>query len=176
MQLAEPVFDMEVSVDYLMRMHDLVRELSDKRQRGDELRKHLQVQKVQLVPYNLEKPRMVCRNVSCIETQEDGNGFVRVIYKTICHDPCYLSEVPVDVIGCPQAVECEMFSRNLCKKCGHHWREHLHITYEFQERIVSVIDSSVEMELKSIMTEIDFMQNRINILKKESMKLATSIS
>jgi hypothetical protein len=53
---------------------DKEKDLGDKRLCGNQLRQRVQLQKIQLHPKNLDKPRTVCADPSCVEYKDDGNG------------------------------------------------------------------------------------------------------
>ena len=114
------------------------------------LRQRCRVEKIQLYPKMLEKPRMVCTASSCVDYQDDGSGNVSVttVYKAICHDGCYLTNLPADVIASPEFLKCEIFDiSGRCTRCNHSWQQHQHILYELKEKVVTVIDYEMRAQL-----------------------------
>jgi hypothetical protein len=109
------------------RMVHKERELLKKKEQGDELRKRLHLQKDELVPHSLDHPRPVCTNISCVDWYHHDGHELKIKYKTICHDPCYHTNIQV----------CKAFSRNICKECWHQWQEDTRAFSEVQKRIVS---------------------------------------
>jgi len=127
---------------------DREKELADTRLTGEELRKKLQFEKVQLREKNLSMPRTVCSDRNCIEMKDDGAGKRVTEYKSHCHQECYLTDVPAEVMGFPGLINCWAFSGNdHCRTCRHHWRMHLHILYEFEEFTATVTDMRIEKDL-----------------------------
>lgn len=52
-------------------------------------------------------------------------------YKQRCHDPCYLNNVPKEIIGSPELVQCAAIDSTTrkCKKCPCDFSIHMHIYY-----------------------------------------------
>lgn len=146
---------------------DNLRELAKEKCKGDQLRKHLHLQKVVLGTRSLDKPRMVCTHGTCVKYQNDENGQCRVIYKTVCREPCYMEEVEGDTITNPQFKSCAVFlGGEQCSTCGHNWMLHMHVLYELYEHSVTVMDSSVEEQLKKHATDTTLKQVAIDGRKK----------
>jgi hypothetical protein len=147
------------------------KELSEKKQKGIELRKLLHVQKVDLVDRPLDMPGIVCTHSSCTD-RVDIDGSMVFKYKTICLDPCYAG-VPADCSGFLgihyldflEVPDCEIFSDRSCKKCGHDHSDHRLVLHEQQEILVSMIDPSVEQALKRNVSDIAGLEKRINTVK-----------
>lgn len=148
---------------------DRMQELKDTRLSGDQLRKQLHFQKVQLDLETLAKPRTVCCHASCTEMRDDGNGKNEkvVIYKTHCHPACHLTGVEADIIAHPGLIGCTAFSgENYCKTCSHHWQQHLHVLYELKERTATVKDSEIEKKLRVHADDVTLRQTAITELEK----------
>jgi GTPase SAR1 family protein len=129
---------------------DKMLELQDTRLTGDKLRSRLHLDKMQLDSRKLDQPRTVCADTSCVEYKSDGKeeDKVVIVYKTHCHSSCYLTDVTADQIAHPGLIQCAAFSGNTyCDVCSHHWQKHLHVLYELEESIVSVMDTEVERQL-----------------------------
>lgn len=124
---------------------DKEKELGNTRLSGNKLRQRVQLQKLQLHPKTIDKPRTVCTDASCVEYKDDGNGTntVVTVYKTHCHPVCYLSDVRPDAIAHPGLRNCAAFSGGeFCKKssCQHRWEQHQHVMYELEEKMATVTD------------------------------------
>lgn len=127
---------------------DREKELADTRLTGDALRQKVQFEKVLLRQLALNQPRTVCSDRGCIMVKDDGTGKQGVEYTSHCHPECYLIGLQAEAIGCPRLIECYAFSgRDHCRVCGHHWRVHLHIMYEFEEYTATMTDSRIEQEI-----------------------------
>lgn len=129
------------------------KELADRKMSKEELMKKLQVQKQVLTAHQLTKPRTVCANRKCIEFKNDGatDGALRTVYKTICHNPCYLQNVPVETVGHHELVKCYAFQgQPLCqnRNCRHRWEEHLHVLYELKEETKTVKDETIDAAVR----------------------------
>lgn len=148
---------------------DKVQELENNRLTGEELRKKLKLQKVQLNAKKLDRPRTVCNSASCKEYKDDGNRESKrvVVYKSHCHPTCYLENVGPDVIGCPELINCTAFKgKTNCSRCHHHWSEHLHTLYELEESVGTVTDSNIEKQLRAHANDITLKQIAINELRQ----------
>lgn len=135
---------------------DILEALKDTRVRGSELRQCLRIQKVQLDYKKLDKPRTVCAHVNCVEYRDDGSGknVKTTVFKTHCHETCYLKDVPVDTLGDAKLLHCAAFQRkDNCTVCGHHWRDHLHVLTEHEERLVEVDDPEIQRQLDKNATD-----------------------
>ena len=148
---------------------DKVQELKNNRLTGEELRKKLKLQKVQLHARKLDRPRTVCNSASCKEYKDDGNCESKqvVVYKSHCHPTCYLQNVKADVVGCPELIDCAAFmGKTNCSRCHHHWQEHLHTLYELEESIKTFTDSNIEKQLRAHANDITLKQTAIDELRQ----------
>jgi GTPase SAR1 family protein len=144
---------------------DRVQELKDTRLSGDKLRKRLNLQKVQLKSEELDKPRTVCTDPSCMEYKDDGNGnnTIVAIYKTHCHPVCHLTDVQVDTVAHPGLINCAAFNgSNNCNNCYHHWQQHLHVLYELHEHTATVTDTEIERQLRANADDVTLKQTAIS--------------
>lgn len=114
------------------------------------LEKNRLVEQIQIRTVPINYPKTVCTNARCIETRGiPGTNEQMVIYKTICHDHCYLSGVNIDTVGAPQLKECAaMGGTTSCNRCGCIWQNHMHITYNFEESKITVPDLLIEKMIK----------------------------
>ena len=138
---------------------DHARELSSKKLSRKDLEKRLRIPKQTLRAERVAEPRTVCSNIACTDTQKsgvgqgyDGTEQQKTIYKTVCHNPCYLENVQEDKVADPGLISCYCIIQSgpgtgKCQFCNHSWQEHLHIRYELKPDTVMVTDSFVEKEL-----------------------------
>ncbi len=126
-ELTKPMAEISQSIRANIALcADKEKELGDTRLSGNKLRQRVQLQKIQLHPKTLDKPRTVCTNNSCVKYKDDGNGTntVVTVYVTHCHPVCYLSDVRPDAIAHPGLRNCAAFSGGeFCQKssCRHRW-------------------------------------------------------
>ncbi|KAH7333253.1 hypothetical protein BKA65DRAFT_41978 [Rhexocercosporidium sp. MPI-PUGE-AT-0058] len=149
---------------------DQERDLGNQRLTGNNLRKRVQLQRIQLHPKTLDKPRTVCTAAECVEYKDDGNGTGTVVtnYITHCHPICYLSDVRPDSIAHPGLRNCAAFSGGFCitPSCKHMWEQHQHVMYELVERTATVTDSEIQNQLNANASDITLRQTAIKELKK----------
>ena len=148
---------------------DQLAELSNKRLTGDQLRNSLHIQKIQLQAEPLARPRTVCAHTNCTEIRDNGQGRNEkvTVYKTHCHAICDLTNVPSDVLAPAALIDCAAFGgSNHCSTCRHHWQEHMHILYELKEHFVTVIDSTVEQQLRDHANDITLRHTAIQNLNQ----------
>jgi hypothetical protein len=106
-----------------------------------------------------------------VEFHDDGvDGDMKkltTVYKTLCHDPCYLTNVDVDAIGFSRLIHCAAFNdQGRCIHCGHLWHEHMHVLYELRPETVTVKDSSIEKALEENASLIKLKETAIQAKKK----------
>ncbi|KAI1419081.1 hypothetical protein F5Y12DRAFT_789359 [Xylaria sp. FL1777] len=131
---------------------DKIRELKDTRITGDNLRKRVNLQRINLRSKLLDKPRTVCKDLKCIEFKDDGSGEGKIVtvYKSHCHPVCYLTDVKADQIAHPGLIHCAAFGgHDHCQKCKHQWQSHLHVLYELEEYTATVLDTEVQRQLQA---------------------------
>lgn len=83
----------------------------------------------------------------------------------ICHDPCSLKRVEVDVFPCEQLLKCAAFKEsrnpNKCSVCGHRWDIHLHITWKSVEKNVQVEDKAVVKRRKQNQSDVEIIRQAL---------------
>ncbi|KAK9702688.1 hypothetical protein QE152_g29793 [Popillia japonica] len=104
-----------------------------------ELEDNLYVPRIKLQLTELKHPITVCTSAQCCEVYLENNK-KQHYYKQRCHDPCFLNNVPEDIIGSSDLMYCAtMNNQYYCKKCSCHYSKHMHVFYltrkaEIQER------------------------------------------
>ncbi|KAK8859054.1 P-loop containing nucleoside triphosphate hydrolase [Apiospora arundinis] len=163
-RLTQPMADITDSIERTIRLNEeKVKELSSAKSKGKSLQDRLHFERIEIDVERLGKPRTVCKNPNCVE-MVDVRGIKRPLYKSICHDPCHLKDVDEDVVGHSHLMSCKAFKGNsgYCKKCRHHWQQHLHIRYMQTERTVLDIDPDVQAKLDANASDL--------VLKKLGLK------
>ncbi|KAI1137351.1 hypothetical protein F5Y05DRAFT_389067 [Hypoxylon sp. FL0543] len=147
---------------------DKRKELDDTQLSGAALRKRLQVEKVHYESVGGLRPRTVCKNSLCVEYRDNGESTNTqvAIYKTICHKNCTRPNVTPDQQGHPNLYGCHAFDGDTCKRCGHNWQDHMHVTYELRERKVMVTDTAVSQQLKAHADDVSLREAAIQDLDR----------
>ncbi|UJR20042.1 hypothetical protein I4U23_023176 [Adineta vaga] len=85
---------------------------------------------------HLKYPRTVCVNEKCCRSIIVNNE-KKIEYISQCHEHCYLKGVVQETIRDQRIRDCEImeFKTGKCMKCGCSWKEHQHITYEYQTNL-----------------------------------------
>ncbi|KAF4453669.1 hypothetical protein F53441_3678 [Fusarium austroafricanum] len=156
----------------LTLLDDKKKELNDTRLSGHELRKRLLLDRIEVVPKKLAKPRTVCKNKKCCEFKSNLNDEIVPVYKTICHDDCNLRGVTEECVGHPELINCRAFKKDKksCSNCQHGWQEHMHYLYELKERKVQVKDDEIERRLRANATDVALRKDgiqRVEQLQRE---------
>lgn len=165
-ELTKPMAEiMQVMNDTIKVNQDQIKSLREDKLKAQDLEQQLYVTMRTLQANKLDRPRTVCSHANCIDHQDDGTDpgkpNLRVVYKTRCHDPCYLHNVLADQIAHSELINCDAFYNNngFCKGCKHSWQMHLHILYELipEQRLIRSMDTerkltaaTSEMEMKKI--------------------------
>ena len=167
MHLTRPMADIMQEIDTTIQLNvDNIKDLEDTKLRGDRLRDRLHWEKTELESRTLNKPRTVCNDTSCKEFQDDGSGNLLPIYKSMCHEECYLTGVPPEVLACAELMKCAAFNRKEdCEVCGHHWENHIHIVREQAPVLKSVEDESVKELLAKNANDMELKKAAIENLK-----------
>lgn len=167
-QLTKPMAEIAQQIKASIALgEDEIRELETTRMTRSELEGKLHVQQKVLKAHQLDRPRTVCAHRNCIDFQNDGQeGILRTIYKTKCHNPCYLENVPVEKAGTPELIRCWAFNgQGTCRGCHHHWQEHLHVLFELKEETTTVKDETID---ETIRHHTDSMTLRQAAIKKRA--------
>lgn len=93
-------------------------------------------------------------------------------YKQRCHDPCFLKNVPKEIIGSPELVYCAAINRSTkaCIKCECDFSAHMHIYYLTKTVENKVVDKNILKNINNKKTLLENTQkliNNISIRKKE---------
>ncbi|KAJ8910299.1 hypothetical protein NQ315_002461 [Exocentrus adspersus] len=69
-------------------------------------------------------------------------------YKQRCHDPCFLTNVPKEVIGSPELVNCAAIDKltKACTKCQCDFSIHMHVYYLSKTLINDISQRKEELE------------------------------
>ena len=169
LHLTKPMADIMQSIEKTIQLNvDNVAELNNRKLKGDQLRKRLHWNRIELVHRSLDHPRTVCNDMACKEYRDDGSGMKQTIYKSHCHKRCYLSGVEVGTVSCSALMNCAAFNgKENCELCGHHWENHLHVLHELEEQMKTVKDEAVEEQLTKNASDITLKETAIQNLKNK---------
>ena len=168
-QLTKPMAEISQIIRTNIELNkDQVADWNNTRLTGTRLRSRLRLQKIQLKVMDLDEPRTVCCNPSCTETRADSNGEDKqvTVYRTHCHEVCYLTDVKSDQMAHPALIGCTAFGgSDACNHCSHHWSEHMHVLYELDEEFITVEDPEVEKQVRANADDVTLRETAINSLK-----------
>ncbi|KAI5782393.1 hypothetical protein DFH27DRAFT_637422, partial [Peziza echinospora] len=171
-QLTKPMAEIVRTIDATIKVNqEHIQSLSQDELKRSDLMKQLHVKMATLEAHTLDMPRTVCSNETCIEYKDDGSNSTKpnlqVIYKQLCHNPCYLRNIPTDTISHAGLIQCAAFSgQQNCQHCKHIWQQHLHILYEL--RPGHVLKKSPEIEERLATARSDIERKGLLIRDKES--------
>ncbi|KAK4448723.1 p-loop containing nucleoside triphosphate hydrolase [Podospora aff. communis PSN243] len=168
LELTKPLADISQQIRKNIAMcQDRERELADARLTGHELFQKLQVSKLLRRKKELGEPRTVCADRECIEVTHDEEGRQLTVYNSHCHPQCYLKDVPAEQLGHADLIQCAAFNgSDHCRICRHHWRQHLHIYYEFEEYTATLTDPGVEKALAANASDATLRQTALQEAKQ----------
>lgn len=173
-QLTRPMADIAQSIKSSIAINEHnKRELQQKKDwEADTRRSKLHVQKVVPQAHKVDQPRTVCGHTDCVEYRADGVDYngknLQTIYKSVCHNPCHLRDVPVNSFGHEQLQKCAVFNnpKHECTKCSHSYLEHRHILYEVQWETVTMIDKDIDDKLLASVATMEKKKAVINAMEK----------
>ncbi|KAH9209981.1 hypothetical protein DL95DRAFT_413403 [Leptodontidium sp. 2 PMI_412] len=173
-QLTRPMADIAQSIKSSIAINERnKRELQQKKDwEADTRRSKLHVQKVVPEAHKIDQPRTVCGHVDCVEYRADGVDYngknLQTIYKSVCHNPCHLRNVPVNSFGNEQLQKCTVFNnpKHECTKCSHPYLEHRHILCEVQWETVTMIDKDIDDKLLASVATMEKKKAVIHAMEK----------
>uniref|UniRef100_T1IXZ4 Uncharacterized protein n=1 Tax=Strigamia maritima TaxID=126957 RepID=T1IXZ4_STRMM len=173
--LTKPIADISANIQRNLTETEWKREmLLNSNARVEELAKQLYHDVTVLKSEPLSYPRTVCGSRKCVRYHSMANTTSSCIeYKTICHDHCQLTGVPVEIVGDKAIKDCwamECGKSLYCRSCKCSWDQHLHIKYIQRAEIQRMTAQNVENQMSQKKCESqniqDFIMN-LEIFKKE---------
>ncbi|XP_063922638.1 uncharacterized protein LOC135137028 [Zophobas morio] len=151
LKLSKPLSDIcHLLQENIITLKTKEKESARANQTIDELERNLYKPGVDLEIITLEYPATVCTNVSCVDTIRVGQS-TKLVYKTRCHEKCFLGVVTYDVIGHWSLITCSEMSKfkipPSCKHCGCSYKDHMTIFYDTRVVEKQMIDEEVESDL-----------------------------
>ncbi|KAK9880702.1 hypothetical protein WA026_013028 [Henosepilachna vigintioctopunctata] len=114
-----------------------------------DLRKLLVIPIIDIEVFELPQPVTVCTSSNCAKIYE-VRDVKKWHYEQRCHNPCYLENIPKEMIGAPELVNCAaMDGSKKCKHCGCDYSTHMHIYYESKTVDKTIENDNVKQEINS---------------------------
>ncbi|XP_066260920.1 uncharacterized protein [Euwallacea similis] len=138
----------------------------------DQLKQKLYMPVVDIRVMELPKPVTVCTAPKCSITYKVANKN-KFHYKQRCHNPCYLNNVPAEIVGDPKLLQCAaMHGTQSCGECGCRFNTHMHIYYETETFDTKIVDENV---MKNITTKEEATEEKRRLIndildKKEKLQ------
>ncbi|KAI9204708.1 uncharacterized protein BJ171DRAFT_618833 [Polychytrium aggregatum] len=175
LELCKPLADVAASIMASKKsLDDQIKALSSTEASVVDLQKALNVKVDIPIPEELPHPVTVCSHQDCVKHLKNESGVAITDYVTKCHEHCYLSNVPSEVIGDTALLSCWAMVKEICRVCSHSYRFHLHIwwkmTYEKRDALNDQARKQIESEHdngRRIQMTIDKLEKKIRDLEKE---------
>lgn len=171
-ELTKPIAEIIKAVGISIAVNnESLEELKQAKVKKEDLARHRYMMKETPVAHKLDRPRTVCRDENCIEYRDDEtdphNKKSVIVHKSLCHNPCSLTNVPADVLAPAGLMGCTAFGGNngFCLKCSHSWQLHLHIMYDLRLEMKRILDKDTDAKLRA--AESDLQRKEILIKQKE---------
>ena len=172
--MSRPMSEMtENIVKNIETLEDHKKKIKDLDDKAVDLEKNLRVNITTLEFKELGYPRTVCTNGKCIETIFDEQAMVsKKNYKQQCHPHCYLKGIEVNNVGFEGLRGCAaMGGSEFCQKCGHSYKEHMHLTYDLVRVPLEKLNEEVNQKLNANRGEKKTKESRIKIIDNQIQKM-----
>jgi hypothetical protein len=152
LRLAEPMSKITQAMQSSIAVNeDQIAELRNKEFSRDQLQSKLWCLKKSIKMVPVPEPRTVCTDTECTEVRSDVDtnfGVATVIYKTMCHKPCYLNGVDLNVRGHSLLQHCAVMDEGgICTGCRHPWGMHMHVLWDYGGTTTKCKDEAVDRDL-----------------------------
>ena len=161
-ELTKPMSEIVRTMNATIKVNEeQIESLSNDRSKKEDIEKQLYVTMRTLKAHRLDQPRTVCAHSDCVDQQDDGTDLskvnLRVVYKTICHNPCYLTNVQADTLAHPELIQCPVFrgNHNSCNNCSHSWQTHLNVLYELRPEQHTIKSKDAEARLNAANSDME---------------------
>nr|XP_023028421.1 uncharacterized protein LOC111516499 [Leptinotarsa decemlineata] len=171
-QLCQPLAEISQLIGHNMSILQRHKEnLQVENQSMNELKDQLFMPVISLEVVELTQPVTVCTNRECSEVYQVG-GRSKWHYKQRCHEPCYLQNVPKEIIGSPELVNCAaMNGEGVCKECNCNFQVHMHVYYMTETKEVKEKDSNIEQNINSKEEVMDNVRKLIENMETKKEEL-----
>lgn len=122
----------------ILMNQDQIKELSEMSARAEGLQGLLKAKVKTVSARKEERPRTTCSHPDCVEFSPtgvhgiDGKEVLNTVYKSVCHRNCTPNRAKLDNIGDDGLRGCWAMQGSIpehCRRCSHHWMQHLHVDY-----------------------------------------------
>ncbi|KAK4872829.1 hypothetical protein RN001_014858 [Aquatica leii] len=174
-QLSQPLAEITQLIQDNIRAVDAHRQrLKNSNITLTKLRSQLYIPIIDLKVVKLNEPITVCTSVKCSKVYEVG-GKKKWHYSQKCHHPCYLKNVPKEIIGAPELSSCAAMKTNgECVLCSCRYQVHMHVYYETETFEKKLEDEFVKTKImteqqasRSVQTLTSNLSNRFTKLIEE---------
>jgi hypothetical protein len=132
-------------------------------------KKMLKIRTLKVV--RIDHPKTVCTNLKCKRILKINEHESKTNYVTECHAPCGLKGIQHDIIGHERLLKCDCITptgdKQTCTKCGHSYKEHMHIVYDFEEVDAEVEDTNILQMIDQKNSEKDKREQLLKITEKK---------
>ncbi|KAF3920073.1 hypothetical protein AA313_de0200452 [Arthrobotrys entomopaga] len=168
LQLTKPMAHLNQKIESTIQVNeDQIKDLNERVHTREELKKQLYVQIESMESVPVDMPRTICTNGSCVEVRSDfeGRHETTIVYKTVCHSPCYLNDVDAHTKGHHSLRRCWAINADRCRGCTHSWEDHMHIYNDYQPKTYRMTDKAVETKLGENATDLEIRKQAIRMKK-----------
>ncbi|KAF5308239.1 hypothetical protein FQR65_LT06232 [Abscondita terminalis] len=170
-QLSQPLAEIvQVIQDNIRALDTHQKELQLTDTTLSRLKTNLYIPIVDLKVMELDQPTTVCTSLKCSTVYQVGDK-KKWHYHQKCHAPCYLINVPKEIIGSPELIKCAaMDSQGECRQCTCRYQVHMHIYYTTETFESKLEDESVKTTIASKKQALQRVQN---LTRKIHTRIAT---
>ncbi|KAF2898089.1 hypothetical protein ILUMI_08089 [Ignelater luminosus] len=139
----------------------------------NELQGKLYIPVINVRAHKMDQPRTTCMSRECCDVYEVG-GVKHNHYRTLCHNPCYLRNVPAEIVGSPELIHCTaMGGTQNCQVCGCQYLTHLHIYYITETYEDKIVDVNIDSQISKDKIEVGTVEAKIKEIKDRSKEYKT---
>lgn len=171
-QLAQPLTEITQLIHHNMSALERHREnLRLDRGSVEEMQKNLYIPVITLETIQMPQPATVCTTMKCCEVYKVAGKNI-IEYKQRCHDPCYLNNVPKEIIGSPELMNCAAMSGSTtCTKCSCDFRVHMHIYYRTKTKEIQEKDENMAKKITNRQELMKHNQQLMHLMETKKNEL-----
>ncbi|XP_072391545.1 uncharacterized protein [Diabrotica undecimpunctata] len=167
-QLSQPLAEITQLIHHNMSVLERHNEILQNANASlEEMKNKLYVPVIALESTTLSQPVTVCAARKCCEVYTVGGKNV-FHYKQRCHDPCYLRQVPKEIIGAAELINCaKMNGTSTCTECMCDFKVHMHVYYLTKTVEKEEVDENIQ---RNITNREDLIKSKQKIIKNIEVK------
>uniref|UniRef100_A0A914DWS4 DUF8206 domain-containing protein n=1 Tax=Acrobeloides nanus TaxID=290746 RepID=A0A914DWS4_9BILA len=151
--LTKPLADIAELIETNVKIqNDRKKEIEQTKAELSQLSKNLQIPQIYLEVAELGYPMTVCTSENCSTVQKISNtDQMQIIYKTVCHNHCYLEGIKLETFPQPQLLNCWAMNKEteVCRICGCVWSLHTHINFTQVKKTKMVEDENIKIKINN---------------------------